>query len=473
MGNSRCLAVAIVAATILAGSFATPALAAPAANTAPAANASPAPNTAPAPGTAAVAATSLDRAQTETVRRQLRAGTVARTRGTVNLCARAGLACQLEALTASPSSASPLASQVAQLGYGARELQKAYGLIAAKTTPGTVALVGTGTYSNLAADLAVYRSANGLPACTVATGCLRIVNKNGGTDLEPLPTAPGQLQGEEDLASETALDVDMVSAACPSCRILVVALPLKDGFFPTNTARANQQFRDFGAGVETAIRLGARGVSISYGLPKSTYSDTVAAVPFRHPGVAIMASSGDQGANGDHPTWPQNLATVISAGGTSLHSSSTGFRQSAWDGAGSGCSRDLGPAVGQPAAVASACGGHRATSDLSSVADPATGVSVYDSFAPATGVPYGFTAFGGTSASAPFLAAMNVRAGVRSTTIGPNQLYRAPAGSITDVTTGSNVYDTCPEKDLRECHAGIGWDGPTGLGTPNGLAAFG
>ena len=77
---------------------------------------------------------------------------------------------------------------------------------------------------------------------------------------------------EEDLASETALDVDMVSAACPSCHILVVALPLKDGFFPTNTARANQQFRDFGAGVTTAIRLGARGVSVSYGLPKSTYS---------------------------------------------------------------------------------------------------------------------------------------------------------------------------------------------------------
>ena len=101
--------------------------------------------------------------------------------------------------------------------------------------------------------------------------------------------------------------------------------------------------------------------------------------------MAITASSGDQGANGDHPTWPQNLTTVISAGGTSLHTSGSGFRQTAWDGAGSGCSRDLGPAVGQPASIASACGGHRASSDLSTVADPATGVSVYDTFAPATG----------------------------------------------------------------------------------------
>ncbi len=459
MLKSRFLAPALVAGLVLAAGSTT-AAAAPAGRTVSAGSAN------------GYRVTTLDRGETATVRAQLRAGTAARTRGTVDLCVRAGLACQLHALTASRTSASPLASKYDQLGFGAQDLQKVYGLVGARNTPGTVALIDTATYPTLAADLAVYRKANGLPACTVAGGCLRIVNQNGGTKLEPLPTGFNRRQAAEELASETALDVDMVSAACPSCHILVVELPLKDGLFPSTTARANQQFRDFGAGVNTAVRLGARGVSVSYGLPKSTYADTVAAAAFRHPGVAITASSGDDGANGDNPTWPQNLTTVISAGGTSLQVSGSTVRQSAWDEAGSGCSRDLGPAVGQPASVAAACGGHRASSDLSTVADPATGVSVYDSFAPASGTPLHFTVFGGTSASAPFLAAMNVRAGVNPHTVGPNRIYRAPKGSISDVTTGSNVFDTCPEKDPRECRAGSGWDGPTGLGTPKGLAAF-
>jgi hypothetical protein len=461
MFTSRYLAAAVATGALLAGALTGPALAGTVTATPP--NSSPAHS---------VAVTALDRAETATVRAQLRAGTVAQTRGTVDLCARAGLACQLDALTVSRTSTSPLVSRYGQLGFGAQDLQKAYGLTAAKTTTGTVALIDTGTYPTLAADLAVYRKANGLPACTVAAGCLRIVNQSGGKKLEALPTGFNQRMAEEDLATETALDVDMVSAACPSCHIIVVDLPLKDGLFPTNTARANQQFRDFGAGVTTAVRLGANGVSVSYGLPRSTYGDTVAAAPFRHPGVTITASSGDEGTNGDHPNWPQNLTTVISAGGTSLHPSGSGFRQSAWDGAGSSCSRNLAPAAGQPASVASACGGHRASSDLSSVADPATGVSVYDTFAPATGTPYGFTVFGGTSAAAPFLAAMNVRAGVSPSTLGPNRIYRAPAGSISDVVTGSNAASACPETDQRICHSGAGWDGPTGLGTPKGLAAF-
>lgn len=458
MRTSTLLSVAVAVGAVLAGGLT--------AVTPVAANAA-------SRATSAARATDLSRPQTAALRTQLRAGTAARTRGTVDLCGRAGLACRLSALTVSKTSPSPLASSSAQIGYGAQDLQKAYGLVGATSAAGTVAVIETGTYPKVASDLAVYRRVNKLPGCTVAAGCLKIVNMIGGATLEPLPTRPDPLSGEEDLAVETALDVDMVSAACATCHILVVDLPLKDGFLPTTTARADQQFRDFGAGVNTAVRLGARGVSLSYGLPASHYSDTVAAAPFKHPGVAITASSGDDGATGDAPSWPQNLTTVISAGGTSLHASGSTFRQSAWTGAGSSCSRDLPPATGQPASVASACGGHRASADLSTVADPDTGVSIYDSFAPASGTPLGFAVMGGTSASAPFVTGMNVRAGVRSDTVGPNHLYRAPTGSITDVTAGTNTAGSCSEHDRRACYAGKGWDGPTGLGTPRGLTAFG
>ena len=481
MRKSRLLGVAIAAGTMLAGATASPvgavavhvATSASAADSGAARSADTVLRKSGRSSGRSVRATVLDRGQTATLRTQLRAGTAARTHGTVDLCARAGLACRLSALTAAKTSTSPLASSYGQLGYGAQDLQKAYGLAGAKNASSTVAVVETGTYPKLASDLAVYRRANHLPACTVAGRCLRVVNQNGGTKLEPLPTGLDPRYGEEDVAGETALDVDMVSAACPTCHILVVDLPLKDAYFPATTARADEQFRDFGAGVTSAVRLGARGVSLSYGLPASHYGDTVAAAPFNRPGVVITASSGDSGANGDAASWPQNLTTVISAGGTSLHVSGSGFRQSAWAGAGSSCSRDLRPAAGQPASVASACGGHRASSDLSTVADPNTGVSVYDSFAPASGTPLGFTAFGGTSASAPFLAAMNVRAGVRADTLGPNHIYRAPTGSIVDVTAGTNAAGRCPEHDPRACTAGRGWDGPTGLGTPKGLTAFG
>jgi hypothetical protein len=442
-------------------------------STAATSSASAAPTAGPGANVAARPATHVSQAQAVSVRAQLRAGTLARTHGAVSLCANGKLACRLMGVTASKTSTSLLASDYYELGYGAEDLQTVYGLTTQKDGAGTVALVETGTYPSLASDLAIYRSFNNLPDCSVASGCLKIVDKNGKPKLEALPTDFEGLYGEEVVAEETALDVDMVSAACPACHILVVALPLKDAYYPQSTAAANAQFRDFGTGVGTAVRLGARGVSLSYGLPASTYSDTTAAAAFRRPGVAVVASSGDNGANGDEPIWPQNLATVISAGGTSLYPSGTGFAQTAWTGAGSSCSTDVGPAVGQPDSVSSACDGHRAASDLSAVADPFTGVSVYDSFSPYFGVPDGFTVFGGTSVAAPFLAAMNVRAGVTASTIGPNQLYAAPKGSITDVTIGANASPgLCPEYDVRNCYAGPGWDGPTGLGTPKGLVAF-
>jgi hypothetical protein len=209
---------------------------------------------------------------------------------------------------------------------------------------------------------------------------------------------------------------------------------------------------------------------MSFGYPSSTEINTgpVSGV-FEHPGVALVASSGDSGYMGNqHGYWPQNLPGVISAGGTAVYEQDEGFVANAWNEAGSSCETDLPPANGQPDAVAAHCGGHRATTDVSAIADPATGVAVYNSYAIG-----GWYVAGGTSAAAPIIAALYARAGHTSRVDGPNTLYSAPDGAFTDVAFGQNgAAHSCQTSSSQLCVSGKGWDGPTGVGTPNGLAGF-
>jgi subtilase family serine protease len=150
-----------------------------------------------------------------------------------------------------------------------------------------------------------------------------------------------------------------------------------------------------------------------------------------HPGMAVLASSGDGGYEGNqHTGWPQNLPWVTSVGGTSLlmtNPQGTAFNETAWSGSGSGCETDLPAAIGQPAKVSAYCGGHRAGSDVSAVADPGTGVAVYDSYLPPQ-FGAGWLTVGGTSASSPFVAGLYARGGHSSGVLGPNTLYAAPKG---------------------------------------------
>ena len=140
---------------------------------------------------------------------------------------------------------------VPQNGYMATDLADAYSIPTTTSVTATVAIVDAYGYQNLASDLAQYRSANGLPACTIANGCLKIVNQSGQTS--PLPQeAPAQ----DDWTVETALDADMASAGCPTCNILVVQADddQGDGLFTAN---------------DTAAQLGATVVSNSWGGPSS------------------------------------------------------------------------------------------------------------------------------------------------------------------------------------------------------------
>ena len=114
--------------------------------------------------------------------------------------------CLAEVVTTAPGSAQARAL-AAPSGYGAADLQSAYGLSATGGAGRTIAIVDAYDDPTAEADLGVYRSTYGLPACTTANGCFRKVNQNGAAS--PLPATDGGW------AQEISLDLDMASASCP------------------------------------------------------------------------------------------------------------------------------------------------------------------------------------------------------------------------------------------------------------------
>ncbi|MGH3435000.1 MAG: hypothetical protein ACRDRN_00870 [Sciscionella sp.] len=330
-----------------------------------------------------------------------------------------------------------LAPNATPSGYGPGDLQSAYNLASAAASAGgnaTVGIVDANDDPNAESDLATYRSTYGLPACTSANGCFRKVDQNGGTNY-PAP--------DSGWSGEISLDVDMVSAICPNCHILLVEA--------SSASMAN-----LGASVNTAVRLGAAYVSNSYGGGESSSQTGYDSSYFHHPGVAITASTGD---NGYGASYPATSPYVTAVGGTSLSRSGGGWSESAWSGAGSGCSA-YESKPGFQSGVSTGCS-NRAVADVSAVADPQTGVAVYQTYGGS-----GWAVYGGTSASSPIIASVYALAGNPGQT--PNADPYADTAEINDVTSGSN--GSCSQS--VQCNAGPGWDGPTGLGTPNGVSAF-
>jgi subtilase family serine protease len=318
-------------------------------------------------------------------------------------------------------------------GYGPADLQSAYQLPSAtRGAHQTVALVDAFDDPTAESDLAQYRSFYGLPPCTTANGCFRKVNQTGGT-IYPAPNP--------DWALEISLDLDMVSAVCPNCKILLVE------------ANTNLD-TDLYAAEDEAAALGANEISNSWGGDESS-DETANDVHFNHVGVAITASSGDSGYGVSYPASSPFLTAV---GGTSLNrapKTTRGWKESAWDGAGSGCSAYEPKPTWQ---TDSGCS-RRTVADVSAVADPDTGVAVLYN-----GV---WLTVGGTSASAPIIASVYALAGNAATVTYGSYPY-AHSGRLNDITTGSN--GSCHPGYL--CSARRGYDGPTGLGTPKRIGAF-
>jgi subtilase family serine protease len=344
-------------------------------------------------------------------------------------------ACFAQVVVSTTTGIAPQAT--APTGLNPADLRTAYRLTTAGSPTQTIAIVDAQDDPTAERDLATYRSTFGLPACTTANGCFRKVDQRGGTRFPAVD--PGW-------ALEISLDLDMASAGCPNCHILLVEAD-------------SATLANLGAAVDRAAAMGANTISNSYG--GSEVGTASGAAHFNHPGVAITASSGDSGFAAGI-SFPASAPTVTSVGGTTLRLTGTTRTETAWSGAGSGCSALFARPAGQ-ANAGTGCARH-ANSDVSAVADPATGVSVFDT-TPLGGQSQWFRV-GGTSASSPLIAAIIALAGNASTFT--NSTPYSHTASLNDVTTGNN--GTCTTTQL--CRARVGWDGPTGLGTPNGIGAF-
>ena len=355
-----------------------------------------------------------------------------------------------------------------------KQLQQAYGLPSTTAGKGqTVGIVDAYDDPTAESDMAAYRKAFKLPPCTTANGCFQKLNERGATSPLPSPNPSW--------AGEISIDLDMASAICPNCHIVLVE------------ATTNGD-TDLGKSVKIAYKAGARQISNSYGTGECYYDSNVQkdvcrsprpyAKYYNIPGAIVTASSGDCG-------WycgaqaPADFTTVISVGGTSMYpyGNKRGWIEFAWNGSGSGCSiyvtipSWIPKSTGCPDRQGKNPGTMRPIADISAVADIYTGVLVYQTYPNAKG---GFTSMGGTSVASPIIASVYALAGNASSQRYGAKLYAAPAGSLNDVIFGRNTLPDPSFKNIAGqyctpvviCNAVPGWDGPSGNGTPWGVKAF-
>lgn len=355
----------------------------------------------------------------------------------------------------------------AATNLGPAQLRDAYGLAAASASNGgnrIVAIVDAYDHPNAASDLDAYRANFGLPPCTTDPNpCFRKVNQSGAQANYPA--------FDNGWAQEIALDVQMVNAICPNCKILLVE------------ANSNS-FADLGQAVRTAAAYAAAGNDPWFGLKTVAISNSYGGAefgtetfyegPYNQPGIAVTVSSGDAGYGVE---FPAASSYVTAVGGTSLFGGPGTWSESVWSGAGSGCSRF----IQKPSWQKDSGCAKRTVADVAAVADPNTGVLVYYSGNDPNGAG-GWWIFGGTSVASPIIASVYALAGNTgaSSTFNPvsflysNAFYLGDRSGHTptlfDVTSGSN--GGCPRKTAYLCSGGNRYDGPTGLGTPRGIGAF-
>lgn len=329
-------------------------------------------------------------------------------------------------------------ASVAPSGYGPAQFVGAYSLGGA-TNHALIAIVDAYDHPNIQNDLNTYSSQFKIPSLPPCSGsvspCFKKVDQRGGTNYP---------QANAGWALEISLDVEVAHAVCPQCSIVLVEAD-------------SNSYDNLMAAVDTAASLGAKVISNSYGsseFPGETSLD----FHFNKPGIAFTFSSGDGGYGAQYPAASPFVTAV---GGTSLYinSNNTYGSESAWGAAGSGCSAF----EAKPSWQTDPGCSNRTIADISAVADPNTGAAIYDS------VRYqgrkGWFKVGGTSLASPLIAAVYALSG---NTTNANSLPYISIANLHDITSGFN--GSCGGSYL--CTSVPGYDGPTGLGTPNGVGAF-
>ncbi len=332
----------------------------------------------------------------------------------------------------------------APVGYGPADLRKAYDLPGARKSQATVAIVTPYDDPNAAVDLAAYRKEFGLPACSVGSGCLTKVNQDGQS--APLPPS------SSDWGLETSLALDAISATCPTCKILLVEAD-------------SPSLDDLAPAAVTASRLHADVISGGYGTTGEFSGEQLFEKDYRSLGVPFVVASGNYGYGNGAPiigsvSYPSASRFAVAVGGTTLTPAGNdrGFTETAWSSTTSGCSAYIAKPRWQHDPLCA----KRTTADVAAVADPSTGLAVYDTFGFG-----GWQQLGGTSAASAIVAGVfGLRDRTGSVPAGA-RLYRPGAG-LFDVTEGAN--GRCRQSYL--CTAAPGYDGPSGVGTPDGISAF-
>jgi len=415
-----------------------------------------------------------------------------------------------------------------EFGVVPQDLHTAYQLPTSASSVQTVALVDAFNDPSAEADLATYSQEFGLPACTAANGCFEQINQDGESGNPPFPKSTEQLetarkgsaaerkQTKEAIgwAVEISLDIETARAVCQNCHIALVEA--------NSPSYANLETAE-----DAAVELGAGEISNSWAGPECAESECLPdSSAFNHPGVVITVAAGDDGylnwleqPRAPYANFPASSPQVVAVGGTRLETGPAGEREgeSAWnDGGesegvkqghgagGGGCSVqfDAQPWQREVADWSSVgCGDRRAVADVSADADPYTGVPVYDS-GPGRECEtvrekhvVHWCTYGGTSVASPLIAATFALAGGANGVKYPAKtLYENAAkspGSLYDVTEGSNGECPSPfDEETRSsgcssteegqtgcaseaiCLARSGYDGPTGVGTPDGIAGF-
>jgi MYXO-CTERM domain-containing protein len=332
--------------------------------------------------------------------------------------------------------------------------------------------------TNAMTDVNTYRAAFGiaaLPSCPTdgaghpqpgGTACFARVGQDGTVNTVSSTDCPGW-------AGEVALDMEMVSAACPDCSIVNVEADPAAFNLPEMNSIA-------------ATAVGALAVSNSWGSQEySGLNDT----PLANPSILVVAASGDAAwMNEDDgwgtPSFPASSPHVLAIGGTTVESFGGGtYSEVVWDddamggggAGGSGCSQVFSMPGYQSATSfnfgACTTNNERAGVDISAAAEfyPSSGYGGIASYCADEG---GWVPIVGTSAASPFVAALMVRLGLAGKGMATQgTLFYSNISAFNDVTSGNNDHlGEC--SDTVECHAGPGYDGPTGLGTPNGTELF-
>lgn len=367
----------------------------------------------------------------------------------VAACAdRAGPYAHCHALVVTDKAGRPLASAAPKInGFVPDDLRDAYNITSSGSASTIVAAIDAFGYPNAEADLGVYRAQFGLPPCTTANGCFKKLNQDG----QEGPYPPFDLGW----ALQSAADLDMLSAMCPNCQIVLME---------ANT----NSVQDLATTVNVAADQGAHVISNGYG---SSESGTQTFEPdYNHPGVAVTASAGDNGFAGG-PLFPASSQHVIAVGGTHLERvpNKRGWRERVWSGGGSGCSA----VYPKPSWQNDPGCTKRTIADTAAVSDPATGVAVYG---PKNSMSSTWLVLGGTSVATPLIGGVYGNNGGKVTYA--KRLYKAfdaiggkhcpKSCGTNDIVSGGN--GTCEPAYL--CTGEQGYDGPSGNGTPDGTRLY-